>query len=121
MLGVATDQFLRYAYDVSDVVRATDNVLEVVFRHNISVDGRYMACSGGWDWAPYSVTTDADGLRDFTRGIWKSVYGVTDTHRDLWVGVTCVGGGGIGKSMHGVLDTSRDLWVGVTRGRACSL
>jgi beta-mannosidase len=33
-----------------------------------------MACSGGWDWAPYTNVTDAQGLLVFTKGIWKDVY-----------------------------------------------
>ena len=28
-----------------------------------------MACSGGWDWAPYSDSRDADGNPSFTKGI----------------------------------------------------
>ena len=31
------------------------------------------ACTGGWDWAPYSLDT-LDGARVFTKGIWKDVY-----------------------------------------------
>jgi hypothetical protein len=31
------------------------------------------AGTGGWDWAPYS-TTSQDGINTFSKGIWKSVY-----------------------------------------------
>ena len=41
---------------------------------SITTEGRYMACSGGWDWAPYSDSRDADGNPSFTKGIWQSVY-----------------------------------------------
>lgn len=32
-----------------------------------------MACTGGWDWAPYSDTSQ-EGAATFSRGIWKPVY-----------------------------------------------
>eukprot|EP00045_Choanoeca_perplexa_P021830 m.7477 g.7477 ORF g.7477 m.7477 type:complete len:185 (+) comp8844_c0_seq1:485-1039(+) len=32
-----------------------------------------MACSGGWDWAPFSGTVQGDA-QTFTKGIWKDVY-----------------------------------------------
>jgi len=47
-LGVATDQFVRYSFPVGGILRPTGNHLTVSFQHAISVDGRYMACSGGW-------------------------------------------------------------------------
>ena len=31
-----------------------------------------MACTGGWDWAPYTYTTQ-EGALTFTKGLWKSV------------------------------------------------
>ena len=31
------------------------------------------SCTGGWDWAPYS-TTSQGGAATFSKGIWKSVY-----------------------------------------------
>ena len=36
-----------------------------------------MACSGGWDWAPYSSLATGQtplGVRTLAKGIWKSVY-----------------------------------------------
>lgn len=32
-----------------------------------------MACSGGWDWAPYTRVHDNDGRRMFSFGITKPV------------------------------------------------
>jgi len=42
----------------------------------IPTAGRYMACSGGWDWAPFPdlPLTNDTASRSHTRGIWKSVY-----------------------------------------------
>jgi len=73
-LGTMRDQFLRYAFDVrnasTDLLRET-NKLELVFDPSLDVAGRFAACSGGWDWAPY---VSQDQGRAFTRGPWKSVY-----------------------------------------------
>ena len=73
-LGTIRDQFLRYAFDVRnasiDLLRET-NKLELIFDQAIDVGGRFAACSGGWDWAPYISTKQG---RAFTRGAWKSVY-----------------------------------------------
>ena len=73
-LGTIRDQFLRYAFDVRnasiDLLRDS-NKLELVFDPSIDVGGRFAACSGGWDWAPY---VSQDQGRAFTRGPWKSVY-----------------------------------------------
>eukprot|EP00965_Chrysotila_dentata_P069607 2299144-Pleurochrysis_carterae.AAC.2 len=49
------------------------NRLELVFDPAIDVGGRFMACTGGWDWAPYSHTT-LDGAHTMSKGVWKSVY-----------------------------------------------
>lgn len=32
------------------------NQLSVTFDSSIHTDGRFMACSGGWDWAPFTDT-----------------------------------------------------------------
>ena len=73
-LGTVRDQFLRYVFDVRnasvDLLRET-NKLELIFDPSIDVGGRFAACSGGWDWAPY---VSQDQGRAFTRGPWKSVY-----------------------------------------------
>ena len=44
-------------------------------------EGRFMACTGGWDWAPYSASTTKNSgnatsadAPSFSKGIWKSVY-----------------------------------------------
>ena len=34
----------------------------------------HLACSGGWDWSPYTKVKDAQQLRMFTLGIVKPVY-----------------------------------------------
>eukprot|EP00729_Bicosta_minor_P012791 gene12791-18050_t len=74
-VGTAVDQFLRYSYDVSDILVAGEaNVLTLVFDLNIFVNGRFMACSGGWDWAPYATTYDRWGAKVFSLGVWKDVY-----------------------------------------------
>ena len=75
-IGVAVDQFYRYVFDVTSSVVARGpraHALEVTFDPSIPVDGRFQACTGGWDWAPYSHTY-LDGAHTFTKGIWKSVY-----------------------------------------------
>lgn len=78
-LGEAKDQFLRYVFPlVSTGALRTDgkmNKLEVTFDSSACIDGRFMACTGGWDWAPFTTTTTPDtGAHTFTKGIWKSVY-----------------------------------------------
>lgn len=74
ILGVARDQFLRYAFDLrnisTDLLRGT-NKLELVFDPALDVRGRFAACSGGWDWAPYVASVQGGA---FTRGAWKSIY-----------------------------------------------
>jgi hypothetical protein len=76
VVGAAADQFLRYAFDLRnathDLLRAT-NVVEVAFAPDEDVGGRFMACSGGWDWAPYSRTF-LNGSHTFSKGLWKEVY-----------------------------------------------
>eukprot|EP01116_Phalansterium_solitarium_P018951 TRINITY_DN5166_c2_g1_i1.p1 TRINITY_DN5166_c2_g1~~TRINITY_DN5166_c2_g1_i1.p1 ORF type:complete len:461 (-),score=159.37 TRINITY_DN5166_c2_g1_i1:31-1413(-) len=76
-LGYTADQFLRYTFSTAGLLKPTGNVLTVTFplvtdvRNN---EGRFMACTGGWDWAPYSNTKTANGMTTFSKGIWKSVY-----------------------------------------------
>ena len=81
VVGAAADQFLRYAFDLRnathDLLRAT-NVVEVAFAPGEDVGGRFMACSGGWDWAPYSRTF-LNGSHTFSKGIWKEVYLATSS------------------------------------------
>lgn len=74
-LGTFTDQFLRYQFDITASLQSS-NTIEVTFPKNNSIptEGRFMACSGGWDWAPYSNTIDATGSNTFSKGIWRDVY-----------------------------------------------
>ena len=54
--------------------------LEISFDPEIDTNGRFMACSGGWDWAPYSRTLDVRGLSGvLSFGIYKPVY-VMEVH-----------------------------------------
>ncbi|EDQ89184.1 uncharacterized protein MONBRDRAFT_8157 [Monosiga brevicollis MX1] len=76
MLGSVTDQFHRYTFDISELVKSGENELQIIFINDIHTDGRFMACTGGWDWAPYTTTESYEGALTFSRGIWKSVYTV---------------------------------------------
>ena len=70
VLGQATDQFLRYQYPVKHLLQLK-NTLTVAFDSNIDCGGRWMACTGGWDWAPYSDTTQEGSpgsAATFTKG-----------------------------------------------------
>ena len=79
-----TNQFLRYITSPIDhsILKAQGNVLTVTFDSSVqTTEGRFMACTGGWDWAPYSTSVTngmgADGptsTRTLSKGIWKSVY-----------------------------------------------
>ena len=83
-VGVVRDQFLRYVFELDAVelgLMAGDNRLDIIFGvEDVAEDGRFMACTGGWDWAPYSHTsTNSSGNTSgpavtFSKGIWKSVY-----------------------------------------------
>ena len=78
-IGTANDQFLRYSFPVDSAALLTSEkagaaqTLSVTFDTSIDCGGRWMACTGGWDWAPYSYTRQ-DGANTFSKGIWKSVY-----------------------------------------------
>jgi hypothetical protein len=55
-LGFTADQFLRYSFDVSSALKATGNVLTVVFTQfndPRNSEERWMSCSGGWDWVRF--------------------------------------------------------------------
>ena len=58
-----TDQFLRYTFPVEGSV-----VLEIAFDPSIDTDGRFMAWSGGWDWAPYTETYESHSFSFDQRG-----------------------------------------------------
>jgi len=76
LLGTITDQFLRYSLPVTaaHLQNRLQHTLSVVFDPSIETDGRFMACAGGWDWAPYTLACDAQGRRIFTRGIVAPLY-----------------------------------------------
>ena len=61
LLGNTTNQHRRYTFDVSKMLVAGSNTLTVTFERDIANAGRFMACSGGWDWAPYSRMRDVEG------------------------------------------------------------
>lgn len=77
-LGGLADQHLRYEFEIVSVLRATANNLTIHIplpSHDVRNDeGRYAACSGGWDWAQYSNTFTPGGLPWLSFGVWKSVY-----------------------------------------------
>eukprot|EP01065_Artemidia_motanka_P025528 TRINITY_DN30520_c0_g1_i1.p1 TRINITY_DN30520_c0_g1~~TRINITY_DN30520_c0_g1_i1.p1 ORF type:complete len:912 (+),score=270.91 TRINITY_DN30520_c0_g1_i1:48-2783(+) len=74
VLGTVTDQFLRYTFPLpASLLQAAGNTVVVAFSKDIKCEGRWMACTGGWDWAPYT-TTSQEGAATFSKGIWKSVY-----------------------------------------------
>ena len=74
-IGTALDQFLRYEFLLPQAAEARKATVEVVFDW-LNVDRRWMACSGGWDWAPYTLTR-REGANSFSYGLWKSVYVVS--------------------------------------------
>lgn len=82
LLGNATNQHVRYTFPVaaSAVLPGADNRIDVRFDSAIQTKGRFMASTGGWDWAPLSQldVTDAEfgTLNVFSSGIWKSVYAI---------------------------------------------
>ena len=61
--GVVKDQFLRYSFTLDPSAtrllgNGALNRLDVTFGiDDVAEDGRFMACTGGWDWAPYSYGT----------------------------------------------------------------
>lgn len=79
-IGNVTDQFLRYIFPLSPSILHTSlsnvNTLSVVFDPEIDTAGRFMAASGGWDWAPYSKAAEAScsSRRVLTFGIVKPIY-----------------------------------------------
>ena len=75
-VGVATDQWLRYSFPISKLLRpGATHELSVTFDNALDTHGRYMGCSGGWDWAPMSIEwmVTPDRSPTFSFGIWKSV------------------------------------------------
>ena len=91
LIGNVTDQFLRYEFKLNHttIFRNSDtytritkksnsqsrNILvSVTFDPAIQTSGRFSACSGGWDWAPYSKAGDERGSRVLTFGIVQPIY-----------------------------------------------
>ena len=97
-VGVATDQWLRYSFAISKLLRpGATHELSVTFDNALDTHGRYMGCSGGCkrpgppsrartmlsllalplpgDWAPMSIEwmVTPDRSPTFSFGIWKSV------------------------------------------------
>lgn len=82
-IATLSDQFLRWIFPVkahlfpSSSLHEDSNAVTVAFRTSgdpCNNETRWMGCSGGWDWAPYSTTNYSDGTRTFTKGITKAVY-----------------------------------------------
>jgi beta-mannosidase len=77
-LGVIRNQFVRTIFRLPQhaLERSYGGVssLKVAFDPTIDTRGRFMACSGGWDWAPYTRAVDERGSRVFTFGITSPVY-----------------------------------------------
>jgi hypothetical protein len=91
VLGTITDQFLRFTWVLNEQnhfskgIPTTDALhrrheLSISFDPTIGVNGRFMACSGGWDWAPYTQTGDSQGRGVFSFGIVKPIYLVPLRH-----------------------------------------
>ena len=78
-VATANDQFYRYNVSLDEAVRdGKKHELSVTFDPAIDTGGRFVACSGGWDWAPYLDDFEkSTQARTFSRGIWKSVYVVS--------------------------------------------
>jgi hypothetical protein len=74
-LGNATNQFLRYEIPLpEDIVRHdAPNVLQLRFVRGMELDGRFMGCSGGWDWAPRTETWHGQAS-SFSKGVVGSVF-----------------------------------------------
>ena len=98
-LGNVTNQFKRYMFPIpNNYLTMNKSITEehqgIHLRHRswqqqrqhhqirisfipeIDTNGRFMACSGGWDWAPYTQNAEASCLsrRVFTFGIVKPIY-----------------------------------------------
>ena len=76
VVGTAKSQFMRYVFPVD--LKAGANTVSVHFNDTDNHSGRYMACTGGWDWAFYTntfiSTFDSQTEPTFSRGIVKSAY-----------------------------------------------
>lgn len=51
-VGNTTNQYLRYSLSIKDSLKVGENLLSVTFDPIVqTTEGRWMACTGGWDWA----------------------------------------------------------------------
>ena len=81
-LGNATNQHVRFVFPIPagavPPAGGGASVVEVAFDPALQTKGRFMACSGGWDWAAMSQLSVADAefgaMHAMSLGIWKSVY-----------------------------------------------
>ena len=85
-LGSCVNEHRRYVFDATTALNRScatgdapcSNVLNVTFTRSstdaLNDEGRYMACSGGWDWSQYSNTMTPGGLPTLSFGISRSVY-----------------------------------------------
>jgi beta-mannosidase len=95
-LGNITDQFLRYTFQLNNFLHVFQSSklftarklrtykLTISFPPDLITYGRFQACSGGWDWAPYTRTGDAYGSRTFTFGIWKPIYIIEQSQLSIY-------------------------------------
>jgi len=65
------------AFNKQQSLLQRQHTLSISFDPKIETNGRFMACSGGWDWAPYSRTGDERNSNTFSFGIVKAVHIVT--------------------------------------------
>jgi hypothetical protein len=72
LLGTVSDQFLRYSFSAKSALKAAgqSNQLAVEFDESIEVDGRFMACSGGWDWCVRAALAEKQLLETDRRLLW---------------------------------------------------
>ena len=73
-LGQTTDMFIRYTFNVTDMLRGGMATLKVAFDPSIETHGYFTASTGGWDWAPWSHTWDDNFSPTFSKGLVGSVY-----------------------------------------------
>lgn len=83
-LGDVRSQFVRRIIPLpKSSLAPTNNLLQVAFPPSSdarNTEGRFMACSGNWDWAPLTTTATQptaaapQGLPTFTKGLWRSAY-----------------------------------------------
>ena len=78
-IATVTNQFLRYRIPIPPRAlgggqQQYQHTLTLSFDPSIPTHGRYMASSGGWDWAPYANVGDGSGSRAWTFGIVEPLY-----------------------------------------------